>query len=99
MQTLATFYGQRPVACYDGARRSSLPPGLTEWAAAPDLPCGTLIEILGPLGSATVPVEDHGPNGWARAAGRGLDLTPGAFARIARLTAGVVPVRYRVVGP
>lgn len=98
MVTLATFYTPRPSACWDGPERTAVPP-VAEWTAHPSLHCGTLVQVTGPLGSITVPVYDHGPNGWAAALGRGLDMSPAAFAEVAPLTAGVVPVRYRVVSP
>lgn len=93
--TVASWYSGKPDACYDGGRRSSLPPNITVWAASRTLKCGTTIEISGPAGTARMQIEDHGP--WLLP-GRDLDLSPGAFTAVAgSLGRGLVTVRYRVV--
>jgi rare lipoprotein A (peptidoglycan hydrolase) len=90
--THASWYGTRPAACYDATGRHSVPPGKL-WTANRSLPCGTLVTVTGPAGSAVVAVEDRGPYG---VAGRDLDLSPAAFRAVAGpLSRGVAPVTYR----
>jgi rare lipoprotein A (peptidoglycan hydrolase) len=90
---LASWYVPRPSACWDALGRHPLLPGLVAYTAHPSLPCGTLVDVSGPAGTITVPVEDHGPEAWT---GRALDLSPAAFRAVAgSLSAGVVPVTWR----
>ena len=90
---LASWYVPRPSACWDALGRHPLLPGLVAYTAEPSLPCGTLVDVSGPAGTITVPVEDHGPEAWT---GRALDLSPAAFRAVAgSLSAGVIPVTWR----
>jgi rare lipoprotein A (peptidoglycan hydrolase) len=90
---LASWYTPRPSACWDARGRHSLPRGLVAYTAHPSLPCGQMVAVSGPAGSITVPVFDHGPEGWT---GRALDLSPAAFEAVAgNLWTGVVPVSWR----
>lgn len=57
--------------------------------------CGAFIEIVGPKGRVTVRIVDRCPE-----CARGdVDMSPQAFARIADLSAGRVPIRWRIVSP
>lgn len=69
------------------------PSGMT--AAHRTLPFGSRVRVTNPAtgASVTVRVNDRGPF----VAGRCLDLTPAAFARIAALDTGVVKVTYEVL--
>lgn len=92
-QALASWYPQRPSACWDARGRHALPPGLIAYTASRTLPCGALVVVSGPAGSITVPVEDYGPE--ART-GRAFDLSPAAFQQVAgTLATGVVAVAWR----
>lgn len=94
LSTIASWYGQRPLACYDAGRRLPLPEGLGLWAASRTLACGTTIRIVGPAGTIDVLIEDHGPY---LHPGRDLDLSPIAFGRVAGpLARGLVRVTYSV---
>lgn len=90
---LASWYPQRPSACWDARGRHPLPWWLVAYTASRSLPCGALVVVSGPAGSITVPVEDYGPEAWT---GRDLDLSPDAFRAVAgSLSWGVVPVAWR----
>jgi expansin len=67
----------------------ALSPAEYDGAAA----CGSYVEVSGPDGSVTAEVIDQCP---PCAAGH-VDLSEAAFARIAPLSAGLVPVSYRTV--
>ncbi|MGQ9548054.1 MAG: expansin EXLX1 family cellulose-binding protein [Roseiflexus sp.] len=57
--------------------------------------CGAFIEIFGPKGRVTVRIVDRCPE-----CARGdVDMSRQAFARIADLSAGRVPIRWRIVSP
>lgn len=57
--------------------------------------CGAWLEVAGPRGTVTVQVNNVCPE-----CGPGhLDLSEQAFARIAPLQAGKVPIRWRLVSP
>jgi len=60
------------------------------------LPFGTKLSVRNPANGKTVivKVNDRGPF----VSGRGLDLSYGAFTRIASSSQGVVSVCYSVVG-
>ena len=93
---LASWYGQRPSACWDARGRHPLPPWLVAYTASRTLPCGALVVVSGPAGSITVPVEDYGPEAWT---GRDFDLSPDAFRAVAgSLAWGVVPVEWWPAG-
>jgi Lytic transglycolase len=92
-QGLASWYPDRPWACWDASGRHPLPPGLVAFTASRGLPCGTMVTVSGPAGTITVPSEDFGPAAWT---GRVLDLSPAAFEAVAgSLSAGVVGVSWR----
>src|SRR5712692_12077890 len=55
--------------------------------------CGSYLEVTGPDGSVTVEVVDQCPE--CRPAH--IDLSAQAFARIAPLSAGLVPVTYHTI--
>ncbi len=57
--------------------------------------CGAFIEITGPKGTVTVRIVDRCPECPAG----DVDMSPQAFAKIADLVAGRVPIRWRVVSP
>jgi len=56
-------------------------------------PCGSYLEVTGPDGSVRVKVVDQCPE---CAAGH-IDLSATAFARIAPLSAGLIPVSYHTI--
>ena len=67
----------------------ALPPDAYASAAA----CGSYLHVTGPDGSVTVEVVDQCPD-----CGPGhIDLSAQAFARIAPLVAGLVPVTYQTI--
>ena len=68
---------------------AALSPGEYGSAAA----CGSYLEVTGPDGSVTVEVVDQCPE--CRAGH--IDLSEQAFARIAQLSAGLVPVTYHTI--
>ncbi|HVL88878.1 MAG TPA: septal ring lytic transglycosylase RlpA family protein [Actinomycetota bacterium] len=91
--TLASWYNDRPSACWDRRGRHAFPKGLTLWTAHKTLPCGTAVAVTGPAGTMTVRVYDRGPY----VAGRGLDLSAAAFRGVCGSTSrGVCRVSYRV---
>jgi len=55
--------------------------------------CGQFVEVTGPLGKAVVRIVDSCPE----CRSGDLDLSPQAFARIANLAAGRVPITWQVV--
>ncbi len=57
--------------------------------------CGAFIEVIGPKGSVVVRIVDRCPE----CAPGDVDMSQQAFARIADLSAGRVPIRWRVVSP
>ena len=64
------------------------------WTAA-HYPCGTVLEVSGPMGDLAVTVLDHGPWGYPD---RALDLSLEAFREIVGpVGIGVASVQYRVV--
>ncbi len=67
----------------------ALPP--PEYAAA--AACGSYLQVTGPDGSVTVEVVDQCPECQAGH----IDLSEQAFARIAPLSAGLVPVSYHTI--
>jgi rare lipoprotein A (peptidoglycan hydrolase) len=92
--TVASWYGQRPLACFDPGQRHPLPSGLVMWVASRTLACGTAVQVSGPAGSAVLLVEDRGPY---LHPGRDLDLSPEAFRRIVGpLSTGLAQVTYRL---
>lgn len=91
--TIASWYDDRPSACYDKRGRHAFPRGLRIWTAHKTLPCGTALSVTGPSGSVTVRVYDRGPY----VAGRALDLSAAAFRSACGSTSrGVCRVTYRV---
>lgn len=62
-------------------------------AAHPSLPFGTRVTVRHGKRSVTVRINDRGP--FVR--GRCLDLSRAAFARLAPLARGVLPVRWAVI--
>lgn len=59
--------------------------------------CGAYVEVTGELGSVVVRIVDKCPDALCT---RGhLDLSRQAFARIAPLERGIVPITWRVVSP
>jgi expansin len=59
--------------------------------------CGAYVEVYGPEGTVTVRIVDKCPD--AQCAAGHLDLSREAFARIAPLERGIVPITWRVVSP
>ncbi|HWQ15231.1 MAG TPA: expansin EXLX1 family cellulose-binding protein [Roseiflexaceae bacterium] len=57
--------------------------------------CGAYIEVQGPNGAVTVRVVDRCPE----CAAGDVDMSPQAFAQIAPLAAGRVPITWRLVSP
>ena len=57
--------------------------------------CGAYIEVEGPKGIVTVRIVDRCPE----CASGDVDMSPEAFALIADLVAGRVPIRWRIVSP
>lgn len=93
-ETIASWYGDRPVECWEGGEPRAFPVGLKMWAASRTLPCGATIEVIGPAGTVVLPVEDRGPY---LHPGRDLDLSTVAFHRVAGpLAKGLVRVQYRL---
>lgn len=93
-ETIASWYGDQPVECWEGGEPRAFPVGLKMWAASRTLPCGATIEVIGPAGTVVLPVEDRGPY---LHPGRDLDLSTVAFHRVAGpLAKGLVRVQYRL---
>lgn len=66
-------------------------------AASRTLPFGTVVEVEGPIGTATVRINDRGP--WVKTDVRCLDLSSAAFRQtVGPISVGVADVRYRIVG-
>lgn len=59
--------------------------------------CGAYVEVFGELGSVVVRIVDKCPD--AQCTRGHLDLSAQAFARIAPLEKGIVPITWRVVSP
>jgi expansin (peptidoglycan-binding protein) len=57
--------------------------------------CGAYVEVTGPKGTVTVKIVDRCPE----CAPGDIDLSKEAFALIADLVAGRVPIRWRIVSP
>jgi expansin (peptidoglycan-binding protein) len=57
--------------------------------------CGAYIEVVGPLGSTIVRIVDRCPE----CAPGDVDLSPQAFAQIAILIDGRVPIQWRIISP
>lgn len=96
--TRASWYDERPAACYDrhpgGRTTVKFPPrGLRLWTANRTLPCGTEVEVRYHGRMIRVPVWDRGPY----VADRDLDLSLAAFSELADpYRAGVIDVDWRV---
>lgn len=69
------------------------PNGLT--FAHLSMPFGTSVRFCGPLGCVVAVCTDRGPAAWT---GKTFDLSRGAFARVAPLSAGVATLTWAVVG-
>lgn len=92
-RTIASWYDDRPSACWDKRGRHAFPRGLRAWTAHKTLPCGTPVAVSGPTGSMTVRVYDRGPY----VKGRSLDLSAAVFRAVCGSTSrGVCRVTYRV---
>ncbi len=87
----ASYYGSRGGKTANGERVN--PKALT--AAHKTLPFGTIVRVTADRNGKTVDVRinDRGP--FIR--GRIIDLTPAAFAKLAPLRHGVIPVSIRVI--
>lgn len=59
--------------------------------------CGAFVEVYGPEGTVTVRIVDKCPD--AQCTAGHLDLSQEAFAAIAPLERGIVPITWRVVSP
>jgi expansin (peptidoglycan-binding protein) len=59
--------------------------------------CGAYVEVFGPSGSVVVRIVDKCPD--AQCTTGHLDLSRQAFAKIAPLERGIVPITWRVVSP
>lgn len=91
----ATFYGKAVQGSGTASGETFDYNKLT--AAHRTLPFGTIVRVTNLNNGKTVDVEinDRGPHG----AGRIIDLSEAAFAAIASLGAGVIPVQYQVITP
>lgn len=59
--------------------------------------CGSYVEVFGELGSVVVRIVDKCPDALCT---RGhLDLSPQAFAKIAPIEKGIVPISWRLISP
>jgi rare lipoprotein A len=67
--------------------------------ASPSLPFGTRVLVVNKRNGrrVIVTVSDRGPNRKLVAKGRLLDLSKGAFAKIAPLSDGVIPISMEVL--
>lgn len=93
-RTIASWYGGKPVACWQNGKKNLLPSGIKMWAADKSLPCGATIEVAGPSGTADLLIEDHGPY---LTPDRGLDLSPEAFKKVVGpLAVGIAIVSFKV---
>ncbi|HEX9695058.1 MAG TPA: septal ring lytic transglycosylase RlpA family protein [Actinomycetota bacterium] len=91
--TIASWYDERPAACWDRLGRHAFPKGLRVWTAHKTLPCGTAIVVSGAAGTLRVWVYDRGP--YVR--GRGLDLSAAAFRGVCGSTGrGLCRVTWRM---
>jgi expansin (peptidoglycan-binding protein) len=83
-----------PGACsFLGEPPDNLHVGLSSFEYGTATDCGGYLDVVGPAGTVRVKVTDH-----CRNCAPGLiDVTRTAFARIADLAAGRVPVTYRLV--
>ena len=93
----ATHYELAPAA-WGTAPTRPRPPGSSTWRSPPSeygaaAACGSYLQVSGPDGSVTVEVVDQCPECQAGH----IDLSEQAFARIAPLNAGLVPVSYHTV--
>jgi expansin len=59
--------------------------------------CGAYVEVTGELGSVVVRIVDKCPD--AGCTKGHLDMSPQAFAKIAPIVKGIVPITWRVVSP
>ena len=59
--------------------------------------CGAYVEVYGPNATIQVRIVDKCPD--AGCTKGHLDLSPQAFAKIAPLTTGIVPITWRVISP
>ena len=57
--------------------------------------CGAFVELTGPKGTITIRIVDQCPG----CAAGDIDLSPEAFARIAELSQGRVPISWQIVSP
>jgi expansin (peptidoglycan-binding protein) len=57
--------------------------------------CGAYVELTGPNGTITIRIVDRCPECPAG----NIDLSPSAFAKIAELSKGRVPISWRIVSP
>lgn len=69
------------------------PAGLT--FAHRSMAFGTVVRFCGPSGCVVATCTDRGPAAWT---GKTFDLSRGAFARVAPLSAGVTDVTWTVIG-
>lgn len=66
-------------------------------APSPASYCGAYVEVTGELGSVVVRIVDKCPD--AQCTKGHLDLSQQAFAKIAPIAKGIVPITWRVVSP
>lgn len=59
--------------------------------------CGAYVEVFGPTGTVVVRIVDKCPD--AQCTAGHLDLSQEAFAQIAPLERGIVPITWRVISP
>jgi expansin (peptidoglycan-binding protein) len=57
--------------------------------------CGAYVELTGPNGTITIRIVDQCPECPAG----NIDLSPSAFAKIAELSKGRVPITWRIISP
>lgn len=57
--------------------------------------CGAYVELTGPNGTITIRIVDRCPG----CAVGNIDLSPSAFAKIAEIAKGRVPISWRIVSP
>ncbi|AKJ31638.1 lipoprotein [Caldimonas brevitalea] len=91
----ATYYGADGTGncSFDASPNDLMVAALNDTDYAGSAACGAFVSVRGPKGSVTVRITDRCPG----CAPGDIDLSEQAFAKIADLTAGRVPVTWQVV--
>lgn len=93
----ATYYGATGAGncSFDATPENLMVAAMNTIDYANALLCGAFVEVTGPKGTIVVRIVDRCPE-----CGRGnIDLSQQAFERIADLSAGIVPITWRIVSP